>query len=86
MGLETAKLLASKGAKVSLADVQEKALNEAVAAITSAGGTAMGSVVDVRNRAQVEAWIRKDGRCVWRAGRRGQHRGRDWQEYQHHAH
>lgn len=59
MGLETAKLLASKGAKVSLADVQEEALNEAVSKIKSAGGTAMGNVVDVRNRHQVEAWISK---------------------------
>jgi NAD(P)-dependent dehydrogenase (short-subunit alcohol dehydrogenase family) len=59
MGLETAKLLSSKGAKVSLADVQEKPLNEAVEAITSAGGTAIGTIVDVRNRAQVEAWIKK---------------------------
>ncbi|CAK7231957.1 hypothetical protein SCUCBS95973_008099 [Sporothrix curviconia] len=58
MGLETAKLLASKGAKVSLADVQETALGKVVKEITDAGGKAMGRVVDVRNRQQVEDWIK----------------------------
>lgn len=58
MGLESAKLLASKGAKVSLADVQTEPLNEAVRDINASGGTAIGTVVDVRNRAQVESWIR----------------------------
>lgn len=58
MGLETAKLLASKGAKVSLGDVQEAALNQAVKDITAAGGKAIGHVVDVRNRQQVEDWIK----------------------------
>jgi len=57
MGLETAKLLASKGAKVSLADVQEKALREAAADIESTGGSVMATVVDVSKRAQVDAWI-----------------------------
>ncbi|ERS95925.1 short chain dehydrogenase/reductase family oxidoreductase [Sporothrix schenckii 1099-18] len=58
MGLETAKLLASKGAKVSLADVQEAALDQAVKDITAAGGLALGRVVDVRNRQHVEDWIK----------------------------
>lgn len=58
MGLETAKLLASQGAKISLADVQEEALQKAVADIVASGGIAMGTVVDVRNRAQVEGWIK----------------------------
>jgi len=59
MGLEAAKLLASKGAKVSLADVQEGLLQVAAAEIEKSGGTAMATVVDVRNRAQVEDWIEK---------------------------
>lgn len=59
MGLETAKLLASKGAKVSIADVQEGPLNEAIASIEKAGGKIIGSVVDVTKRDQVEAWIKK---------------------------
>ncbi|KAK7414779.1 hypothetical protein QQX98_006381 [Neonectria punicea] len=58
MGLEAAKLLASKGAKVSLADVQEEALNKVVREINESGGSAIGTVVDVRDRAQVEAWIK----------------------------
>jgi len=57
MGLSTAKLLASKGAKVSMADVQEGALQEAAVSITASGGTAMATVVDIRNRKQVEDWI-----------------------------
>jgi NAD(P)-dependent dehydrogenase (short-subunit alcohol dehydrogenase family) len=59
MGLETAKLLAKKGAKVSIADVQEGPLKEAVAEIEKNGGTVMGTVVDVRKRDQVENWIKK---------------------------
>lgn len=58
MGLETAKLLASHGAKVSLADVQEGPLKEAVAEIEKSGGTVMATVVDVRNRQEVEEWIK----------------------------
>ncbi|KAF2667957.1 NAD(P)-binding protein [Microthyrium microscopicum] len=58
MGLETARLLASTGAKVSMADVQEGPLKEAAAEIEKAGGTVMATVVDVRNRQQVESWIK----------------------------
>jgi NAD(P)-dependent dehydrogenase (short-subunit alcohol dehydrogenase family) len=59
MGLETAKLLASKGSKVSIADVQEGPLKAVIDEINKAGGQAIGTVVDVRNREQVEAWIKK---------------------------
>ncbi|OAA62525.1 NAD(P)-binding domain protein [Niveomyces insectorum RCEF 264] len=59
MGLATAKHLAAKGAKVALADVQAAPLKAAVEAITAAGGQAIGTVVDVRDRQQVEAWIRE---------------------------
>ena len=58
MGLETAKLLASKGAKVSLADVQKEALEKVVGEIQQSGGSAIGTVVDVKDRAQVENWIK----------------------------
>ncbi|KAI6785457.1 3-oxoacyl-[acyl-carrier-protein] reductase-like protein [Emericellopsis cladophorae] len=57
IGLETAKLLASKGVKVSLADVQEGPLRKVVDDIKNSGGIASGTVVDVRERKQVEAWI-----------------------------
>jgi len=57
IGLETAILLASKGAKVSLADIQENALQEAASVIESRGGVVMTTVVDVSKRAQVDEWI-----------------------------
>jgi len=59
MGLETAKLIASRGAHVSLADVQEGALSKVAGEIEAAGGKVMTSVVDVRVRCQVEDWIKK---------------------------
>lgn len=59
MGLETAKLLASKGAKLSLADVQEGPLQKVVEEIQASGGKAIGTVVDIRDRKAVEAWIAK---------------------------
>jgi NAD(P)-dependent dehydrogenase (short-subunit alcohol dehydrogenase family) len=61
IGLETAKLLAERGALVSLADVQEKALDEVAAAIKAANSEAkvITSVVDVRNQESVNQWIAK---------------------------
>ena len=58
MGLETAKLLGSKGVKLSMADVQEGPLKEAAAEIEKAGGTVMATVVNVTIRKQVEDWIK----------------------------
>ncbi|KAF2110314.1 hypothetical protein BDV96DRAFT_200229 [Lophiotrema nucula] len=57
IGLETAKLLSLRGAKVSIADVQEGALNEAKTAIETAGGEVLTYKLDVRDRKQVDAWI-----------------------------
>jgi NAD(P)-dependent dehydrogenase (short-subunit alcohol dehydrogenase family) len=57
IGLETSKLLASRGAILSIADLQEELLQDAVKGIQSAGGTVSGTVVDVRDRASVETWI-----------------------------
>ncbi|KAF7559280.1 hypothetical protein G7046_g4887 [Stylonectria norvegica] len=59
MGLETSKMLAARGARVSMADVQEKTLFEAAAAIDKAGGQVMAQVVDVTDRTAVDAWIAK---------------------------
>src|ERR1700760_1472327 len=61
IGLETAKLLAERGALVSLADVQEKALEEVAASIKSANSNAkvLTSVIDVRNQESVKEWITK---------------------------
>ncbi|KAF4614362.1 hypothetical protein G7Y89_g15375 [Cudoniella acicularis] len=57
IGLSTAQLLASRGAIIYLADVQEGPLNTAVDSIVSLGGTAHGTVVNVRSRSEVELWI-----------------------------
>jgi NAD(P)-dependent dehydrogenase (short-subunit alcohol dehydrogenase family) len=57
MGLAVSQLLASKGAKVSLCDVQAEPLRNLVAEIEKSGGKAMGTVADVRDRKQVEGWI-----------------------------
>ncbi|KAJ4299634.1 hypothetical protein N0V90_004880 [Kalmusia sp. IMI 367209] len=57
MGLETARLFASKGAKLSLADVQEKPLRELEAELKQSGAQIMATVVDVSNRESVEDWI-----------------------------
>lgn len=73
MGLATATLLASRGAFLSLADVNEENLQKAIAALSSttsskssadtsgAGGAPgtrhMSYVVDVRSSATIDAWI-----------------------------
>jgi len=57
IGLATAKLLASRGADLSLADVQKDALEVVAAEITSAGGSVITTIVDVRDNGQITAWI-----------------------------
>lgn len=59
IGLETAKLLAKRGARLSIADGQEKALEEASVAIKAASPTAevMTSIVDVRGAVACNNWI-----------------------------
>lgn len=57
MGLETARLFASKGAKLSLADVQEQPLKDLEAELTKSGAQVIVRVVDVRKRQQVEDWL-----------------------------
>jgi NAD(P)-dependent dehydrogenase (short-subunit alcohol dehydrogenase family) len=60
IGLETAKLLASQGAKLSICDVNEVALQEKAAeisALSSSPTNILSTVVDVRLPASVDAWI-----------------------------
>lgn len=58
IGLALAHLLASQGATLSLADLQEKPLNEAAEAIkTKYNTTVFAQVVDVRQTASVDSWI-----------------------------
>jgi NAD(P)-dependent dehydrogenase (short-subunit alcohol dehydrogenase family) len=58
IGLATAHLLASRGATLSLADLQESALNTAAASISAAYSTPIHSVaLDVRSASSVDGWI-----------------------------
>lgn len=60
IGLATAKLLASRGASLCLADVQEEALEKAASEIKATYNIdVIPYVVDVRKREQVDAWIKK---------------------------
>lgn len=56
MGLSTAKLLASRGAIISLADINEKAMEAAVKDLTNSDRH-MFTVVDVRSSESVNKWI-----------------------------
>lgn len=57
MGLETARLFASKGAKLSLADIQEKALEDLKSELEQSGALVLTAVVDVGSRKDVDDWI-----------------------------
>ncbi len=61
MGLETTRVFASKGAKLSLADIQGERLKELQTEITNTYPSAkiMTTFVDVAKRADVENWICK---------------------------
>jgi len=58
MGLETSKMLAARGAKVSMADVQEDVMRATCNEIIQSGGQAMATKVDIRDEQAVDAWIR----------------------------
>ncbi|CAK7221539.1 hypothetical protein SBRCBS47491_004559 [Sporothrix bragantina] len=57
IGLATVKLLASAGARLSIADVQQTLLDNVVAEIKVQGGEALGFNVDVSDAGQVNSWI-----------------------------
>ncbi|KAJ9603788.1 hypothetical protein H2200_011974 [Cladophialophora chaetospira] len=59
IGLTTAKLLASRGAVLSLADVNAKQLEAAASSIEEGGAKVIYTVVDVRDRSQVNNWIER---------------------------
>ncbi|OCL11423.1 NAD(P)-binding protein, partial [Glonium stellatum] len=59
IGYATAELLASQGAKVAIMDVKRNQLMEAVEKLKKLGGQVMATVVDVRDRKQVDDWIEK---------------------------
>jgi NAD(P)-dependent dehydrogenase (short-subunit alcohol dehydrogenase family) len=63
IGLATARALARVGAKLVLADIEQKRLDEAVAALVADGAQAIGVVTDVADKASAErladhAWSR----------------------------
>lgn len=57
MGLSTAQLLASRGAIISLADINEEALKTATASLAAGSRDHMYTVVDVRQSKSVDEWI-----------------------------
>lgn len=57
IGAETARLLASSGAKVAIAARRQDKLDEVVAAIEAAGGVARAYSLDVRDKRQVESVV-----------------------------
>ncbi|KAF2740171.1 hypothetical protein EJ04DRAFT_548651 [Polyplosphaeria fusca] len=60
IGLATCHILASRGATLSIADVNQVALDEKIKEIQSTHGTeVLGIQVDVRKPEQVEAWIKQ---------------------------
>lgn len=59
MGLETCKMLAARGAAVSMADIQLDTMQAACGAITSSGGRAIATQVDIRSETAVNDWIKR---------------------------
>ena len=59
MGRATVHLFADEGAKVAVVDVNAGGVDEVVRAITSAGGTAAGWVVDVTDSTAIAALVRE---------------------------
>lgn len=57
IGAEVARLLASQGASVAIAARRKEKLDEVVASIKAAGGTANGYSLDVTDKQQVEAVV-----------------------------
>jgi NAD(P)-dependent dehydrogenase (short-subunit alcohol dehydrogenase family) len=56
MGLATAQLLASKGARISLADLNEDGLKAAIASLEDSSKH-MYTTIDVRKSESVNSWI-----------------------------
>jgi NAD(P)-dependent dehydrogenase (short-subunit alcohol dehydrogenase family) len=57
IGLAAAKMLASRGAILSLGDMNDALLQSITKDIASTGGKAFATALDVRKRSAVEAWI-----------------------------
>lgn len=57
IGLATARILATRGAKLSIADIQAERLAEVATELKDKGASVIVRKVDVRNREEVENWI-----------------------------
>ena len=57
MGLATAKLLASRGASLSIADMNKAASEQVVSILPGGSEKHMATTVDVRDGSAVESWI-----------------------------
>lgn len=57
IGLATAQRLAAEGARVVVSDIGQARVDAAVASIRSAGAQVMGCVVDVTDRAAIDAMV-----------------------------
>jgi 3-oxoacyl-[acyl-carrier protein] reductase len=59
IGLATALKFAAEGARVVVADLRPEPVEAAVASVRAAGGQALGVVVDVTDRMQVDEMVRR---------------------------
>ena len=59
LGYAVAEALAREGALVSISSSNQASIDDAARRLVSAGGTAVGTVVDVRNADQIAAWAQK---------------------------
>ena len=59
IGKEIAKIFAKEGAKIGIADLDEKGANETVQEIVQDGGQAVSLIMDVSNEEQVNAGVDK---------------------------
>lgn len=57
IGFETCKILASRGAILSIADNRSEPLAKAAATLEESGAKILSTVIDTRNKDQVESWI-----------------------------
>ena len=57
IGFETAKILASRGAILSIADNRSDPLSKAASTLKDSGAKVLSTVVDTRNKDEVESWI-----------------------------